>query len=115
MTYTIMITTICATALLSSILTLGLSYFLFQRRLRVDLESRLNELSIEVTERLRRGVIDAGMDLLPKFRAAVREGFKEAISDTVKPEMIGKSAQSMADIGSSLMDASLKAIFGTKA
>lgn len=113
MTY--MITTICATALLSSILTLGLSYFFFQRILKNDLKSRLDQLSIEVTERLKQGVIDAGMDLLPKFRAAVREGFKEAISDTVKPDMIEKSAKSMADIGSSLMDTSLKMLFGTKA
>jgi hypothetical protein len=45
----------------------------------------------------------------------VREGFKEAISDTVMPDMIEKSAKSMADIGSSLMDTSLKMLFGTKA
>jgi hypothetical protein len=109
-----MITTICATALLSSILTLGLSYLLYQRRLKDDLRARLNELSTEVKERLKQGVIDAGMELLPKFRAAVREGFKEAISDTVSPDMIERTAKNMADIGGSLMDTSLKMLFGVK-
>jgi hypothetical protein len=109
-----MVSTIFVTALLSSILTLGLAYFLYQRRLKNDLEARLNELSGEFKERVRQGVIEAGMELLPKFRAEVREGFKEAISDTVKSNIIEKTAKSMADIGGALMDTSLKTLFGTK-
>ena len=109
-----MIITVCATALLSSLLTLGLAYHLLQRKFKSDLQSRLDSLSTEIGARVRQGVIDAGMELLPKFRAEVRQGFKEAMGDTMKPEMIEKTAKSMADIGSSLMENSLRVFFGSK-
>jgi len=109
-----MITTVIATALLSSTLTLGLAYFLYQRRFRNGFEVRLYELSDELKDKVRQGVIEAGIELLPKYRAEVREGFKEAIGDTVKSNIIEKTAKSMADIGGTLMDTSLKTFFGTK-
>ena len=109
-----MIITICATALLSSILTLGLSYYWFRRKISNEIRSLLDAVATEVRDRVRQGVFDAGMDLLPRYRAEVRQGFKEAMSDTVKPEMIEKTAKSMADIGSSFVENSLKVFFGTK-
>ncbi len=109
-----MIITICATALLSSVLTLGLSYYLFQKRLKDDFWSQIDQVSFEVKERIRLGVMEAGMELLPKFRAAVREGLKEAVSETVRPDLIEKTAKNMADIGGRLVETSLKAFFGTK-
>ena len=109
-----MIITICATALLSSALTLGASYLLFQRKLKNDLRARFEELSVEAKERIKQGVIEAGMELLPKLRSEVREGFKEAVRDAVKPDVIEKTAKNMADIGSNLIENSLKALFGTK-
>jgi hypothetical protein len=108
------IVTICATALLSSILTLGLSYYWFRRKIKNELRSQLDTVATEIREKVRQGVFEAGVDLLPKYRAEVRQGFKEAMSDTVKPEMIEKTAKSMADIGTSLVENSLKVFFGTK-
>jgi len=108
------IITICATAFLSSLLTLGLAYCVLRSKYKGELQSRLDSLSTEIRERVRQGVIDAGMELLPRFRAEVRQGFKEAMGDTMKPEMIEKTAKSMADIGSSLMENSLKVFFGQK-
>ena len=74
---------ILATALLSSILTLALAYWLIERHLRRRFERRLavlrEELGAEVQERVRRGIVE-GVASLPS--AEVLKGTGQTLTAT---------------------------------
>jgi hypothetical protein len=118
---------IAGTALLSSLLTAGVTLL----AVRTYLRRRLEETSSQLAARVRQGFEEAGDELLPRFRqevtdgfgdaadlalprfrAEVREGFKEALTETLGPRVLGKAREDLVRKGSSVLDAGLSLIFG---
>jgi hypothetical protein len=97
------------TAVLSSLCTLGLSYWLYETRLRSRLETRLVELADTLEIRVHKGVKDAGIELLPAFQERVEAGFKNAMASL--PE---KGATAVAKAGASLIGEGLNTLFGRR-
>lgn len=99
--------TIVLTAILSSLCTLGLTYWLYEARLRNRLELRLQELADIFEARVHKGVKEAGIELLPAFQERVEAGFKAAM--TSLPEA---GATTLAKVGASLISGSLNTLLG---
>ncbi len=98
-----------ATAVLSSMFTLGLSYWLYETRLRSRLEARMEELADILEARVHKGVKEAGIELLPAFQERVEAGFKDAMASL--PE---KGASAMAKAGANLIGEGLSGLFGRR-
>ncbi|MCB1045053.1 MAG: hypothetical protein KDC35_19075 [Acidobacteria bacterium] len=98
-----MFVTIVATAVLSSLLTLLGVYlavrYLLRRHLasmRSLLDRELEEIANTFEARVEQGVLKAAEEVLPEFRAEVREGFKEAIVSAVNGDVLTQTTQSVA-------------------
>jgi len=107
--------TIIATAILSSLCTLGLAYWLFNSKLKQPLlhfidDQLLPKLRDEVKQgvldageellpqfegRVKAGAIDAGSDLLPEFRQNVRDGFNDALKDATGAQVLEDAAKTV--------------------
>ena len=70
---------VCATALASSLATLGLGWLLFQRWVWPRLESRLAAFADLLEARVKAGAEAAGQELLEPARARVRAGVEDAV------------------------------------
>lgn len=95
------------TALLSSLFTLGLAWWLYESRLRSRMEKRMEELADILETRVHKGVKDAGIELLPAFQERVEAGFKDAMAGL--PE---KGASTIAKAGANLIGEGLNTLFG---
>jgi hypothetical protein len=98
-----------STAVLTSLVTLGLAWLLYETRLRPRLESRIEEMADLLEARVHKGVKDAGVELLPAFQERVAAGFRDAM--TSLPE---KSATTIAKAGANLIGEGLNTLFGRK-
>lgn len=103
---------IFGTALLSSSLTLGLVYLIYQASWKKRLYAEMDEYADIIKQKLKEGAIEAGEELLPDFRAHVREGFKEAMTDSLKGELLERSAREVARSGSDLVESGLNLLLG---
>lgn len=97
-------------ALATSVLTWIIAYGFYRARLSRQLDGLREELAAEVEERVRRGAIKAGEELLPKFRQEVNAGFREAVEGMVR----GDVARSVAKQGAELVGDGLEALFGQR-
>jgi hypothetical protein len=100
---------VVVTALLSSLCTLALAYWLYETRLRSRLEVRLAELAEILETRVHKGVRDAGIELLPEFQARVEAGFRDAMAGL--PE---RGASTIAKAGANLIGEGLNTLFGRR-
>lgn len=103
---------IVLTAVLSSVFTAimaaGVLVWWLQRHYRRE-EERLAEL---VQQRVRAGVLEAGEELMPEFRAQVTEGFIEAVKRLPQAGVMGEAARNMARSGADLLGAGLEGFSG---
>lgn len=88
---------VCATALASSLATLGLGWLLFERWLLPVLESRLAAFADLLEARVKAGAGAAGQELLEPVRARVRAGVEDAAA--------GLLPQARADLAAGVRDA----------
>lgn len=100
---------VVSTALLTSVLTLVFGYVLYVYKLKPGMKQELARAGDELEERVRRGVVSAGKELLPEFREKVTEGFTRAIADFPTSEMTR-----MARSGASLVEEGLSTLLGKK-
>jgi hypothetical protein len=100
---------IILTSVLSSLITLSLTYWIYEMRLRQRLESRMAELADILEARVHKGVKAAGIELLPAFQERVEAGFKDAMRDL--PE---KGASAVAKAGANLIGEGLNTLFGRR-
>ncbi len=126
---------IIATALLSSAITLGTVWLVFQyivkpryeAEVKPRLEAQLDTQLEVLREKVKQGVIDAGVELLPRFREEVRAGFEDAakgvvpafrqeaeasFKETLKAmlkgeQVVNKAAQTAAKTGASILGTGL--------
>ncbi len=102
---------ILITALLSSILTLGILALIAGRFILPKLKVWLQEEMLpEFRAQVKNGAIDSGDTLLPKFRENVREGFNDAIRDQMAGQMFEDAAKSV----TKKMEVGLGTLFGRK-
>lgn len=96
------------TAVFSSAMTWCLAYLFYKARLANQMDQMRQELADEVEERVRRGAVSAGEELLPEFRREVTEGFREAMRGVARGDM----AKEMARTGAEIVGGSLDSLFG---
>lgn len=104
-----LIISIIVTAALSSILTLALASFIFDRKVKPQLLKYIkDELLPEFREQVKNGGKDAGEELLPAFRKSVNHGFQDALRETTGAnavgEAVGETAKTMAKTFETGMD-----------
>src|SRR5258708_7190501 len=103
---------VVVTALLSSVCTWAAAYLWFKQRLESDLAARLAAIQDEFEQRVKNGLTVAAIELLPRFREEVREGFKEALAQS--PLSMVEGAARTVGKGADLFGDSLNALFGLK-
>jgi len=96
--------TIIITAIGSSLLTLVFSYVFYVVYLRGVLDRKLDEKLELARVKVKEGMKEAGLELLPRFRAEVREGFKEAMG--------GQIIENVTKPMSSIVETSLSFLIG---
>lgn len=102
---------VMATAVLSSVLTLGVAWWFYRTRIEPQLPSRLSKVQAEFQERVRLGVLEAGEELLPAFRKQVAAGFRDAING-VATERLGESTARAMSRGADIFEKGLRGLFG---
>lgn len=103
---------IVITALLTTGATLATSYFVFVFYLKQRLYREIDELSLVMKAKLREGVLEAGQELLPEFREEVREGFKEAVNQSLSGEFLEYAAKNVAKNSTSIVEQGLSFFLG---
>lgn len=102
---------ILLTALLSSILTLGILSLVAKRMILPKLKLWLQEEMLpEFREQVKNGAVDSGDILLPKFRENVRDGFNDAVRDQMAGQVFEDAAKTVAK----KMETGLGAIWGRR-
>jgi hypothetical protein len=103
------------TALMSSAITLLLAYLIYRRHLEPQLDQRLEQIQAEFEARVKAGVHEAGMELLPEFRQQVKLGFTDALSQSHTAGLVEETAKVMSvgkDLGAGIVETGLNALFG---
>src|SRR5688572_15500562 len=100
---------IVLTSVLSAVITLSLTYWIYEMRLRRRLEARMAELADILEARVHKGVKAAGIELLPAFQERVEAGFKDAMRD-----LPGAGATAVAKAGANLIGEGLNTLFGSR-
>ena len=101
-----------ATALLSSLFTLIILFLVYKFLLQKKLEGKQEDIAEVLKGKLKEGVKEAGIELLPKFRDEVRKGFNEAMTDAVSGNLIDSSAKEVAKKGTNIMGKGLDILLG---
>lgn len=103
------------TALMSSAMTLLLAYVIYRRHLEPRLERQLQKIQAEFEARVKAGVRNAGIELLPDFRQQVKLGFTDALSGSHTAGLVEETAKVMSvgkDLGAGIVETGLNALFG---
>lgn len=103
---------VALTALSSSVLTWAIAYFWYRLRLGQSVALQLARAQDEFEQRVRRGVAAAALELMPRLREEVREGFKEALAQS--PLSMVEGAARTVGKGADLFGDSLSALLGAR-
>lgn len=87
-------------ALATSVLTWLLAWLFYRSRLSQRMDALREDIASELEERVRRGVLSAGEEMLPEFRKQVTEGFLDAVRRTGTVSGMAKTSAEI--VGSSL-------------
>ena len=104
---------IVVTALASSVLTLVLAWLLWKTVGATRLEAELVKVQAEFERHVKRGVLEAGEQLLPAFREQVRLGFQDALKQSHAAGIAEGTAKIVSGSTELVMD-SLSNLFGLK-
>lgn len=100
---------ILGTALLTAFLSAGLFILYYRRVLQPELDRQLERAGVMLEERVKKGVLSAGEELLPRFRDKVTEGFTRALSEWPSSEF-----SRVAKTGANLVEEGLNTLFGKR-
>lgn len=104
---------IIGTALLSSIFTAGLLVLIAVKWLVPKIKESRGDVMGEFRQNVRDGALDAGTDLLPKFREQVKKGFEDAIKGTATGQAM-HTARTAAKEGAGLFEDGLNTLLGRR-
>jgi len=115
---------IFASALLSSLTTLGLAYLVYRAFGRASLEAELAVMQSQFEQRVKSGVLAAGRELLPELRREVAAGFEDALRKSHAAGLAEDAAKVMTGAAgiagdaargaAGLVESSLGSLFGLK-
>lgn len=108
-----MLTWVVATALASSLVTLGLGFLGYRIWVQGQLETELQRIQGEFEQRVRSGVLAAGRELLPALREQVKLGFQDALKDSHAAGIAEGTAKIVSGSTDMLVDG-LSNLFGLK-
>lgn len=94
-TFTILLVML-GTAVLTSLLTVALLVMAGRRWLVRLMEQRMESAGDEMRERVKQGTLEAGDELLPRFKAEVKAGFAEA-AEEILPRLRSEVEQGVRD------------------
>ena len=103
---------VLCTAVSSSVITAILAAVLLRWRLQPTLERRLTELGEELEARVRSGVLGAGEELAPKFRAEVEQGFRDGVLAIASGQDLDDSVRAFAKGSVDLIGGGLNSLLG---
>lgn len=112
-----MLPLVLLTAALSAIATAALAYALYQMKLRQTLQAELVAIQDEFEKRVRRGVLAAGEELVPRFREQVSLGFQDALKKSQAAGMVEGAAgiaSGAVNLGADIIETGLSAFLGIK-
>ena len=101
-------------ALVSSILTVGLGLFVFDRYYKSRLRDEADERIEDYTQRLRQAIgeeVDSAGEVIAQ---KVRTGVLDAVASIPSPEVLQETTQSVVRTGVDLVEAGLNTFLGTK-
>ncbi len=104
------ILTIVLTALLSSALTIGLAWWLYERRLKAELDAQLEAAVAEVDDKLQ-GALETLGDIV---EVRVKQGILSGVAAIPSSEVLADTTKSVARTGAELASKGLSALFGIK-
>lgn len=104
---------ILATAVVTSLLTVTLIALFAVKWLLPKIQQSRGEIMNEFRQNVRDGALDAGTDLLPKFREQVKKGFEDAIRGTTTGQMM-EGARSVAKGGAGIFEEGLSTLLGKR-
>lgn len=104
---------IAATAFLSALATWALAYLWYELRLQAQLNAMLAETQNEFERRVKKGVLEAGEELLPQLREQVRRGFEDALAKSETANVV-ESAAGVVNLGTDIISSSLSSFLGIK-
>ena len=102
-----------AAALAGGIASLALAYLAYRLWGQSRLETALAEIEDQFEERVRKGVLAAGKELLPAFREQVALGFRDALKDS-HAAGIAEGTAKIVSGSTELVVESLTNLFGLK-
>lgn len=102
--------TIVATALLSSALTVGLLWWLYQRRLKAELEAQGQRILADVEARLQAALAALG----EVVEERVKQGLIRGVAAIPSSEVLSDTTRSAARTGADLASRGLAALLGIK-
>lgn len=99
-------------AVLSSLLTLGLAYLVFERHTKARLRREIEEQVEEATARMRQ-VLEQEIDRAGEvIEERVRQGVLKAVTDLPSSEILRGTTQNVVRTGVDLMEAGLDTFLG---
>ncbi|MEN8720830.1 MAG: hypothetical protein ABF296_11275 [Oceanococcaceae bacterium] len=90
------------TAVLSSLLTWLIAWAFFRFHLSEQVDRMKDDIGRELEDRVRRGVVAGGEELLPEFREQVKQGFLDALRSGPVSSAMGEAARNVARTGAEL-------------
>ena len=108
-----MLTWVVVAALAGSVVTLALAWGVYRVWGRAQLDAELVKIQAEFERHVKRGVLEAGEQLLPAFREQVRLGFQDALKQSHAAGIAEGTAKIVSGSTELVMD-SLSNLFGLK-
>lgn len=104
---------IILTAILTALLTWLFAYLLYRGWMSRRLEAELELLQDAFEQRVRKGVLAAGEELMPELRKHVRLGFQDALRNSETGELVENYATAV-NRGADVISNRLGGLFGIK-
>ncbi len=105
---------ILASALLSSLMTLALGFYLFDRHYKQRLLAEIDERADAYQERFEGVLEEEGEKLGENIETRVRQGVLDAFASLPSTEVIQETTQSVVQTGVDLMEAGFSTFLGGK-
>ena len=98
--------------ILSSLFTLAVLTIYLRTTLKNKINKEAKEAGDLIKERIHSAVMEAGEELLPKFRDEVKNGFTDAFTRALSGEIIPQTARQLAKNSQGIVEQGLSFILG---
>jgi hypothetical protein len=100
-------------ALMTSTFTWMIAWAWYRWRLEAEMQRMIGELQDEFQRRVKAGVAEAAIELLPQLREQVNLGFQDAMRGSQAAGLV-ENAAGVVNVGGEIVAGGLSALFGIK-